>query len=255
MENFNEMANGLETEDAKKAEYNAKVRETRKQNLTAWRQAFDQSVVETNGAIKDALSTRSNDIVVVKALTFGEPKYIVRKDESGNETFREPVPNVVGYEVQNVSSTPINAYTTKCQLVDGVYVKNPVECVIAPNQIVAFRKVDFVTLLTAPEFSFTAANGKLTTRTFTGTTQADLEAFLEKHNFLFTDAKVGDMIKQISTSVDGQDVVIPEYKDVFAYLENKAEKKTRQSQKQPSQTAQELAANYVRRLITGPMPQ
>lgn len=253
MDNFNTGLNeGITMDDSKKAEYNAKVRETRKENLAAWKQAFEATVVETNGAIKDQLSTRSGDIEVTKALAFGEPKYIVRKDEAGNET-KEPVPNVIGYAVMNISGEPIPCYTTKCDFVDGVYVKTPVETVIAPGATIALRKVDFVTLLSAPEFSFTASNGKLTTRRFTGKTAEELEAFLEKHNFLFDNAKVGEKLEQISTNVGGADVVLPEYKDTFAFLENKAEKKQRQAgPKAPQHTAQELAANYVRRLIAGP---
>ena len=259
MDNFNASLDGnMAVEDSKRAEYNAKVREARKENLAAWKDAFAQTVVETNGAIKEQLSTRSNDIEVVKALTFGEPKYIVRKDDAGNVTEKEPVPNVVGYQLRNISGEPIACYTTKCDLVDGVYQKTPVQITIAPGAVACLRKVDFVTLMSSPEFSFQAANGKLTTRRFTGNnTQEELEAFLEKHNFLFANGvKVGDMIEQISTSVDGQNVVLPEYKDVFAFLENKAEKKQRVAgQKTPAQSAQELAANYVRRLIAGPMAQ
>lgn len=258
-DNFNAALQGADiaVEDSKKAEYNAKVRETRKENLAAWKAAFEQTVEETNGAIKEQLSTRSNDLEVVKALTFGEPKYITRKDEAGNVIEKEPVPNVIGYAVRNISSEPIACYTTKCDLVDGVYVKTPVQAVIAPNQVLALRKVDFVTLLSAPEFSFEAANGKLTTRRFTGKTQEELEAFLEKHNFLFSNGvKVGDMIEQISTNMDGQNIVLPDYKDTFAFLENKAEKKQRVAgTKTPSESAQQLAANYVRRLIAGPMAQ
>lgn len=258
-DNFNASLNGAGTDtviDNKKAEYNAKVRETRKENLAAWKAAFDETVKETAGAIKEQLSTRSKDLQVTKALTFGEPKYIVRKDEAGNET-KEPVPNVVGYKVLNISNEPIACYTTSCELVDGRYIKTPVQTVIAPQAEIALRKVDFVTLLSAPEFSFEAANGKLTTRRFTGKTQDELEAFLEKHNFLFSNGvKVGEMIEQISTLVDGQNVVVPDYKATFAFLENKAEKKQRQAgTKTPSETAQQLAANYVRRLIAGPMAQ
>lgn len=258
-DNFNTSLQGADftVEDSKKAEYNAKVRETRKENLAAWKDAFEQTVMETGGAIKEQLSTRSNDIEVVKALTFGEPKYITRKDEVGNVIEKEPVPNVIGYAVRNISNEPITCYTTKCDMVDGVYVKTPVQTSITPGAVIALRKVDFVTLLSAPEFSFQAANGKLTTRRFTGKTQDELEAFLEKHNFLFANGvKVGDMIEQISTSVDGQNVVLPEYKDTFAFLENKVEKKQRVAgTKTPAQSAQELAANYVRRLIAGPMNQ
>lgn len=258
-DNFNAALQGadLSVEDNKKAEYNAKVRETRKENLAAWKAAFEQTVEETGGAIKEQLSTRSHDLEVTKALTFGEPKYIKRKDEAGNVIENEPVPNVIGYTVRNISSEPIACYTTKCDLVDGVYVKTPVQATIAPGAELALRKVDFVTLLSAPEFSFEAANGKLTTRRFTGKTQEELEAFLEKHNFLFANGvKVGDMIEQISTSVDGQNVVLPDYKETFAFLENKAEKKQRVAgAKAPSESAQQLAANYVRRLIAGPMAQ
>ena len=247
----------LPVEDTKRAEYNARVRETRKENLAAWKQAFEESVVETSGAIKEQLSTRSNDIEVVKALTFGEGGYIDRKDDSGNVIEKEPVPNVVGYLVRNVSATPIPCYTTACQLVDGVYMKTPVETSIAPGGTLALRKVDFVTLMSAPEFSFECANGKVTARKkFTGTSQAELENFLEKHNFLPSNCKVGDMIEQISTSVDGVETVLPDYESTFAFLMNKTEKKQRAAgTKQPAISTQALAANYVRRLIAGPAMQ
>lgn len=255
-DNFNDsLDTGMEVEDSKKAEYNARVRETRKQNLAVWKAAFDEAEKETGGAIKEQLSTRSNDIEVTNALTFGEPKYIVRKTDNGD--VKEPVPNIVGYKVKNVSNEPIACYTTKCDLVDGVYVKTPVAITIEPGQTADLRKVDFVTLLSAPEFSFTAANGKLTTRRYTGSNAEDLETFLEKHNFLPTNCKVGDMIIGISTNIDGADVIIPQYKDVFAYLENKTEKKARGGKKENKEavSAQELAANYVRRLIASPAVQ
>lgn len=249
-DNFNEpLNNEASVEESKRDAYNAKVRETRQKNFAAWKAAFQQTLEETSGEIKEQLSTRSNDIEVVKCLTFGEPTYITRKSNPG---VKEPVPNVVGYIVKNISSTPIPAYTTKCELVDGAYVKKPAQTTIAPGASVPFRKLDFVNLLAAPEFSFTASNGKLTTGHFEGSTQAELEAFLEKHSFRPSDAKVGDMIQSISTVVDGKNVVLPDFKDVFAYLENKVEKKGRvKGEKADKQTPQELAANYVRRLIAG----
>lgn len=252
MADFNDTS-ALIPNDDKKA-LNAASREKRKENVARWKEAFQATLAESGEQIKEVMSSRSNDIEVTAALTFGEPKVIARKLEDGS-TSNEPVANVVGYAVRNNSQTPINATTTKCELVDGVYVKNAVPTVIAPGATVALRKADFMTLMFQPEFSFTASNGKVTTRTFTGSAQptaAELEAYIEKHNFVFANAKVPDMCQSISTNVDGVDTVINEYKEIFAYLENKAEKKTRQAgPKAPAFTPQELAANYVRRLYAG----
>lgn len=252
-DNFNESLSSatVSVEDAKKDAYNAKVRETRRQNLALWKDSFDKELAENGDQIIKALSTRSGDIQVLKALSFGEAKYIIRKDGAGQEV-KEPVPNIIGYKVKNISTTPIPCYTTKCSLVEGVYVKEPVQTAIAPGATLDLRKADFVTLMAAPEFSFTAANGKLTTRSYTGTSEKELEAFLEKHNFLFADGvKVGEMLEQISTNVNGVDTVLPNYKDTFAFLENKETKKdgAGRKAKENKRTAQELAANYVRRLI------
>lgn len=250
MADFNTLGSSMELTDEKKAA-NAATREKRKQNLALWKQALQETLAEAGPEIKDQMSSRSQDIEVTAALTFGEPGKIVRTREDGT-TVNEPVANVVGYAVRNNSATPINCSTTECTLVDGVYVKNTVPCVIGAGEEVALRKADFVGLMSQVEFSFTASNGKVGSRTYTGSTPAEFEAYIEKHNFLFSDAKVPEMCKPISTNIDGVDTVLPEYKTVFAYLENKVEKKSRAAgPKAPTYTPQELAANYVRRLYAG----
>jgi len=250
MADFNSLGSNLEPEDSKKAQ-NAAVRERRKQNIAAWKEALSATIAENGEQIKEVMSSRSQDIEVTAALTFGEPKMIVRTNADGTQT-NEPVANVVGYEVRNNSQTPINCTTTECQMVDGIYTKNSIPCVIGAGQTVALRKADFVGLMSQVEFSFTASNGKVGSRTYTGSTPEEFEAFIEKHNFLFNDKKVPEMCKPISTNIDGVDTVIDAYKSVFAYLENKAEKKTRQAgPKAPQFTPQQLAANYVRRLYEG----
>lgn len=251
MADFNSLGNPMDPVDDGKKAANAAVREKRKQNLAAWKSALEQTLAESGPEIKESMSSRSQDIEVTAALTFGEPKMIQRQLEGGGVS-NEPVANVVGYSVRNNSQVPIECTTTECTLVDGVYVKNSIPCTIGAGQEVALRKADFVGLMCKTEFSFSASNGKVGTRTYTGNTPAEFEAFIEKHNFLFSDAKVPEMCKPISTNIDGVDTVLPEYKTTFAYLENKAEKKTRAtSQKQPAYTPQELAANYVRRLYAG----
>lgn len=176
-------------------------------------------------AFVEALNSRSGDLEVVHTLGYGDKGNL--KVDAANKDARSLVATsaIVGYEVKNVSDTPI-AYKTEVftQGADGVFTGTPTDRVLQPGET-AYLTRQFMTMLTAaPEFSFTLANGHITKGSGAKMSDPDKQ-FLSSFYFSFNkDSQKSvndDEVKlNIAEKVDGKWVVKPEFTEVFGDLNN-----------------------------------
>jgi hypothetical protein len=226
-------------------------------HANALKEAMAATLAENGAAYEAERNTRSADIVVTKVLGYtnkgsivetakaigkrGEPGYVPHKvaDSAKN----------VGYAVKNVSANPIEYQGTECQLIDGQYVPTPVQLVIAPGQEAPLRKADLVRLMSAPEFGFVAANGKLRS---SGAANANgIEELLNSYTFSFDEGSVLDYQQQIGVQdAEGKWFVADEFKSIFGDEENVKVAATRtRGEGAKKKSTQAYESNYVYRLL------
>lgn len=265
------MANELENFEALDQNAGAGVQNTRSENdaakaarKAALSAAMQATIAESGDDYLKVKGSNSANIVITRVLGFGETGNIIetkKKDADGNGREVGAIAKNVGYKIQNVGSAPIT-YATEVFAKDasGKFVGSIVQKQIAPGETVAISRKYMTLFGCKPEFSNKFANGKLVRTSAGGKAvpgNVNLEAELEAYTFVFNDKEISvndESIKdQIGkkVSVDGKNkyVVIPEYEEVFGYLNN-APVKAAGRQAKPAFDSQDLASNYIYRLAS-----
>lgn len=215
---------------------------------------------EMKQALKDTLSSNpsyiesknrlSNSLKVVHTLGYGKGGNLI-VDKNQPERTLKAVPMIVGYEVQNIGTEAIPYKTEKWALDEatGKYVATKVDAVINPGES-AYLTRQYMTMLCAiPEFSFKLANGKMVESSRKAV--RDLKGELEKHYFTFNKdegLEVND--ESVKISIDNDGVVKPEFVADFGFFNNPKEGKAAKTKSGPSFTTQDLAANYIYRMLS-----
>lgn len=189
----------------------------------------------------------SNSLKVVHTLGYGKGGNLI-VDKNQPERTLKAVPMIVGYEVQNIGTEAIPYKTEKwAKDESGKFVPTKVDAVINPGESVYLTRQYMTMLCAIPELSFRLANGKMVESS--RKSARDLKAELEKHYFTFNKdegLEVNDESVKISIDTDG--VVKPEFEADFGFYNNPKEGKAK-AKSGPSFTTQDLAANYIYRML------
>jgi hypothetical protein len=177
-------------------------------------------------------------------------------------TFRklEPVPENVGYIVENISATPIE-YTTCVYAQDdaGKFVGSEVKKTLMPGEQAPIARPYLTKLALAPEFNLTLANGSIIMKKVSSKDPADI---LSKPYFQFSrdfgaDVNSPEYKERIDEVIDvngtKKSVVRDEYTEIFGNLNNVTEKapKAARAKKDPAiqPSKAEIAAQYARNIL------
>lgn len=240
--------------EAPVAESSETSKDRKKQKLAEWKDSL-KLTIEQDKTYLAKRGTLSKSLKVVNTLGYGTGGNILLDKEATKKTGSRQVKGtskIVGYLIENCGTEPIT-YETEVWTKDetGVFVAKNVTKTLAPGQQTAISRKWLTALTAKPEFSFMLENGKIVSSS-SNTEGKGIDAILEAHYFVFskeTGLEVND--DAIKNSIDVDNVVKPEYEETFGYLNNpkasKAGKRGKGGQKGP--TAQELAANYINRLI------
>lgn len=240
--------------EAPVAESRETSKDHKKQKLAEWKDSL-KLTIEQDKTYLAKRGTLSKSLKVVNTLGYGTGGNILLDKEATKKTGSRQVKGtskIVGYLIENCGTEPIT-YETEVWTKDetGVFVAKNVTKTLAPGQQTAISRKWLTALTAKPEFSFMLENGKIVSSS-SNTEGKGIDAILEAHYFVFskeTGLEVND--DAIKNSIDVDNVVKPEYEETFGYLNNpkasKAGKRGKGGQKGP--TAQELAANYINRLI------
>jgi len=204
----------------------------------------------------------------VKLATDKKAKYQVPLDESKVDSsgdmkkFRRllQVPEIVGYNIQNISKNPIPyTGTIYSKGEDGKYVGTQKEgMTIAPGKVVQITRKDLALLCIRPEFDLVLANGKLTGGVRKNSDPNDINEILSAKKFIFSsDANKDVNSPEVKLSIsakqkDGSFKVKPEYEAVFGYLNNPAEKDAKASKSQTTKIqldTQAVEAYRIRKML------
>lgn len=225
----------------------------RKAKINEMKAAFKEALM-TDPTLKDRIQSLSGSLEVVNSLGFGDAGNII-VDKSTPEGKLQPTSQIVGYRVRNIGTTPIK-YITEVYTKDatGKYVGTKVEKVLEPGQTADLTRQYMTILCSQPEFSFTLANGKIVRGSAKKVNSIKEE--LESYYFRF-DKETGknvndDEVKlNVGMKVDGKWVVKPEFVEAFGFLNNPKEtaKGGRKASVERQFSAQDIAANYVNKLI------
>lgn len=198
---------------------------------------------------------------VVPAKTEGKTVVRRKKDAQGKPILNPDyiphkvasAPKNVGFVIKNTGSSAIEYITSKCvKGEDGQYVVNKVKATLAAGQSAPIRKGDLTALLSAPEFSFKAANGQLVPKAGSAAADISIATRLDNYTFKFATGSINDNQQQIGEKgADGKWYVRQEYIELFGDEENvKATTKSGvQTPKEDKPDASAYEANYIRQLL------
>ena len=242
---MSELENLFQGGDTANSNVAAGANDEKKAKAAAMKQAMKESLQDSE--FREKLHKMSGSLAIHKTLGYGDKGNIILKSAENAQGKREvsATSAIVGYQLTNIGQQPI-PYTTEefTKDANGVFVGNVVEKTIAPGQTVNISRKYLAVLTSKPEFSFTLSNGKIVSpkRNFN-----NISDQLSAHYFKFDDdTKVND--DSVKIRIDDNDVVKPEFQDVFGYLNNP---KASRAKRVPGQkfTTQDLAANFVQKLM------
>lgn len=234
----------------------------KKQKVAVMKQALKETLAQ-DPEYKEKIGRLSNSVAVVNSLGFGEKGNIIvdksKKKEDGDARDLVVTSQIVGYKVENIGTEPIKYQTeTWAQGEDGKFVPSKTEKTLAPGQTADFTRQYMTMFCAQPEISFQLANGKI----IKGSNKnKGIKAELESYYFRFdkeedgTKKQVNDDSIKLNVGekdAEGKWVVKPEYVETFGFLNNPEEgKKGGRTKGEGSKfSAQDLAANYIHRLIS-----
>lgn len=236
----------------------------KKAQLEELKELFKQTLA-SDPTFTERLNIWSEKVAVVNTLGFGEGGNLVAKEpvpgEDGEgKRILVPTSKIVGYLVQNVGDVPIPYVTEEFEKnSEGIWVGRKTEKVLAPGEKVALSRKYMTIFCARPEISFSLKNGKIVTKAPKDSKHRDLEALLESYYFVFNDPNLKVNSDEVKVNIgqkkkmpDGtvKWVVKPEFEKTFGYLNNPkvSERKTR-AKSSTKFTAQQLAANYINKLL------
>ena len=239
----------------------------RKSKVDSMKEALKETIL-TDPEFDKKLGRLSDSIKVINTLGFGDGGNIVvdksKPVEIDPETGKEKKPllttsKTIGYRVQNIGDEPIKYQTevwTKGE--DGKYVSTKTEKVLEPGETADLSRQYMTVLCSIPEISFQLANGKII-KGSSKRAEESTKAFLEAHYFRFDKDEDG-VQKQVNDDdvklnvgerdeATGKWVVKPEFEETFGYLNNPIKSTSSKKAAGRKYSAQDLAANYVRKMI------
>lgn len=255
MENFSELNNPAEVKTPA-------VDEKKKAKISQMRELLKQTVSEDPTFVQK-LKSLSNSVAVVNTLGYGDSGNII-VDESTKHLPKDErrlitTSQIVGYRLQNIGNTPIKYLTEEfVKNEEGTYVGTRVEKVAKPGETFALSRKYMTIFCSQPEISFQLSNGKIIRGSGT-VKDGDIDRELEAYYFTFNDKSIKvnsddvkiNIAKKIKQGDQTKWVVKPEFEATFGYLNNaKAPgRKGRQPGTGKQFTVQDMAANYINKLL------
>lgn len=236
---------------AEVAEVASTAKEAKKERIEKMKASL-RSTIQSDVDFSTKLRRLSNSIKVVNTLGYGKSGNIVLDKSSTDKRVIKPTSHICGYKLQNIGNEDIE-YTTEVFSQDetGKYVGQVVKKQWAPGEVINLTRAYTTALCSIPEISFTLANGKIvcSARKNTKSFKEELAAYY----FSFNKSEDGTTVQvnddEVKLSVDDADgKVKPEYVETFGYLNNPKEGKAARAKK-PEYTTQDLAANYIHKLL------
>lgn len=233
----------------------------KKEKVEVMKAALKETVL-SDPQFQDKLRSLSESVEVVNSLGFGDTGNII-VDKSKKTDGRElaVTSQIVGYRVKNIGATPIKyQIEVWAQGEDGKFVPTKTEKTLAAGAIADLTRQYMTMLCAMPEISFQLANGKIIKGSGSKGDKG-IKAELESYYFRFDKDENGEK-KQINDDTvklnvgekgaDGKWIVKADFVEVFGFLNNPKEggKGGRTKGEGSKFTAQDLAANYVNRLIS-----
>lgn len=228
----------------------------RKEKVAAMKQSLRETV-QTTPDFADKLRKWSDSIEVTHTLGFGKGGNIIVDKKAtaanGGKRALKATSTICGYELKNIGSEPIEYQTEEfAQDETGKYVGTVVKKVWAPGETIYLTRQYTTMLCSIPEISFTLANGKIVASS-KKSGKGGLKEELSSYYFSFNKAEDGttptvndDEVKLSVDDADGK--VKDEFVTVFGYLNNPKEGRAARA-KGPKYTTQDLAANYIHKLL------
>lgn len=228
----------------------------RKEKIEAMREAIKTTIAE-DPTFTEKVRSLTDDLEVVNTLGFGDSGNIV-VDRTKEERTLKPTSAIVGYKLRNNGDEPIK-YVTEVYAPDesGKWVGTKQEKFIEPGGMADLTRQYMTMLCAIPEISFQLSNGKII-RGAGAKGETSVKDELEAYYFAFNKQEDGtklqvndDEVKlNIAEKVDGGWVVKAEYQEAFGFLNNPKEAKGgRRKSSKSKYNAQDMAANYINRLI------
>lgn len=259
--NFNELNSEASVDTVVNAADEKKL--AKKAKLQEMANVFKQSLSE-DPTLKDKINLLSESIAVVHTLGFGDSgNIILDKSKADGERSGALVATsqIVGYQVQNTGKTPVQYMTEEyAQDGTGVWVGTKVQKTLEPGATTELTRKYMTIFCSQPEISFKLQNGKIIRGS--GTIRPnDVDGELEAYYFIFNDKNIkvnSDEVKlniATKTTVEGgasKWIVKDEFVSTFGYLNNEksATKKSRGSKATSRYTTQDMAANFIQKLIS-----
>lgn len=226
----------------------------KKQKVEAMKAALKETVQSTPD-FADRLRRLSNSLFVVNTLGFGKGGNIIvdKNASTSSERKLKPTSAICGYKIKNIGTEAIEYQTEEFEKdATGKWVGSVVRKTLQPGDTADLTRQYMTMLCAQPEISFTLANGKIvsSSKKNAKTLKEELAAYyfsFNKNEDGTTPAVNDDEVK---LSVDDENgVVKPEYEATFGYLNNPKEGRTKTTGKNSKFTTQDLAANFINKLI------
>jgi hypothetical protein len=225
----------------------------KKAKLNAMKAAFKETV-QTDPGFTEKLHRLSDSVKVLNTLGYGKGGNIVvdksaKAAESGERQLTQ-TSQIVGYKLQNIGSEAIE-YTTEVwqKGADGKFTSSVVTKSFAPGETIVLSRKYMTMFCAVPEISFTLANGRVS---LSSKKAKNFDEELASYYFTFNKNEDGTTIQvnddEVKLAIDVDNVVKDEYLETFGYLNNPKEARLPKA-KGAKVTAQDLAANYVARMI------
>lgn len=225
--------------------------DAKKQKLKMMKEVLKETINSEPG-FTDNLRRLSNSLKVVKTLGYGKTgnvKVDKEVEKASGDRKLVPTSQIVGYRIQNIGTEAIEYETEEYkQDASGKFVGTRVTKTLKAGDSCDLTREYMTKLCSRPEISFTLVNGKITSSSRKAKT---IKEELSAYYFSFNKAEDGTTIQvnddEVKVSIDKDGVVLPEFVETFGYLNNPKEAKSKE--KGSKFTTQDLAANYVRKLL------
>ena len=226
--------------------------EEKKAKLKEMKDAL-KATVQSEPDFTEKLRRLSNSLKVVKTLGYGDNGNIIVDKQASSKDNRvlKATSQIVGYKIQNIGNEPIS-YDTEVFTKDetGKFVGSVQTRTMQPGETIVLTRAYTTVLCSRPEISFTLANGKIVSSARKSKKDGNLKDTLAAYYFSFNkdeSAEVND--DSVKERIDVDKVVKDEFVEVFGYLNNPKESRGVKTKTGSQFTTQDLAANYINKLL------
>jgi hypothetical protein len=226
----------------------------RKQKMREMNELFKDSLMK-DPTFSQKLRTLSESVAVVNTLGFGDSGNIIKDEASTQENRKLSTTSaIVGYRIRNIGQEPIPYVTEEYAMKDNVWVGQLVNKVMQPGETVDLNRKYMTMFCARPEISFQLSNGKVM-RGSAKVKTGDVDGELEAHYFTFNDRTLKVNSDEVKINVGRKDnktkkwVVKKDFEAAFGYLNNEKVKGEGRTSSGERYTVQDMAANYIARLL------